>query len=131
VGELFDCHSRFEFSRCFSNSINVTIGSIAGTLFSSSLSAYALVAYKVRGKNLVFALLMATLMLPAQVTVIPLFKLYAPRLHRGRPHRRRIRAAHPHYSIHPPRQARPADHCRLHLHRHLERPVEPAAVPIR
>ena len=67
----------FEFSRYFANSVIVTTGCIAGTLFSSCLSAYALVAYNVRGKHIVFALLMATLMLPAQVTVIPLFKLYA------------------------------------------------------
>lgn len=66
----------FEFSRYFANSIIVTAGCIAGTLVSSCLTAYALVAYKVRGKNLVFGLLLATLMLPAQVTVIPLFKLY-------------------------------------------------------
>jgi multiple sugar transport system permease protein len=67
----------FEFGRYFSNSVTVTVGCIAGTLFSSCLSAYALVAYKVRGKNLIFSLLMATLMLPAQVTVIPLFRMYA------------------------------------------------------
>lgn len=67
----------FQFSRYFANSATVTLGCIAGTLFSASLSAYALVVYKVRGKNVIFALLMATLMLPAQVTVIPLFRLYA------------------------------------------------------
>jgi multiple sugar transport system permease protein len=67
----------FEFSRYFTNSVIVTFGCIAGTLVSSCLTAYALVAYKVRGKNLVFGLLLATLMLPQQVTVIPLFKLYA------------------------------------------------------
>jgi multiple sugar transport system permease protein len=72
-----DAIRSFEFSRYFTNSVTVTIGCIAGTLFSSCLSAYALVAYKVRGKNLIFGLLMATLMLPAQVTVIPLFRMYA------------------------------------------------------
>lgn len=66
----------FEFSRYFANSLIVTVGCIAGTLVSSCVSAYALVAYKVRGKNLVFGLLLATMMLPGQVTVIPLFRLY-------------------------------------------------------
>lgn len=66
----------FDFSRYFANSVIVSVGCIAGTLVSSCLSAYALVAYKVRGKNFVFALLLATLMLPGQVTSIPLFRLY-------------------------------------------------------
>ncbi|HEX4054267.1 MAG TPA: carbohydrate ABC transporter permease [Tepidisphaeraceae bacterium] len=66
----------FEFSRYFANSLFVTVGCIAGTLVSASLSAYALVAFKVRGKNIVFGLLLSTMMLPAQVTVIPLFRLY-------------------------------------------------------
>ncbi|MGD0139820.1 MAG: carbohydrate ABC transporter permease [Tepidisphaeraceae bacterium] len=66
----------FEFSRYFANSVFVTVACIAGTLVSSCLTAYALVAYKVRGNNLVFGLLLATLMLPGQVTVIPLFRLY-------------------------------------------------------
>jgi multiple sugar transport system permease protein len=66
----------FQFSRYALNSCTVTMGCIVGTLVSSCLSAYALVAYKVRGKNLIFGLLLATLMLPGQVTVIPLFRLY-------------------------------------------------------
>jgi multiple sugar transport system permease protein len=66
----------FEFSRYFANSLTISISCIAGTLISSCLTAYALVAYKVRGKNLVFGLLLATLMLPGQVTVIPLFRMY-------------------------------------------------------
>jgi multiple sugar transport system permease protein len=66
----------FDFSRYFANSVTVSIGCIAGTLISSCLSAYALVAYKVRGKNFLFALLLATMMLPIQVTAIPLFRLY-------------------------------------------------------
>jgi ABC-type glycerol-3-phosphate transport system permease component len=66
----------FAFSRYFTNSVVVTAGCITGTLASSCITAYALVAYKVRGKNLVFGLLLATMMLPGQVTVIPLFRLY-------------------------------------------------------
>jgi multiple sugar transport system permease protein len=66
----------FQFSRYTLNSCTVTIGCIVGTLVSSCLSAYALVAYKARGKNLIFGLLLATLMLPGQVTIIPLFRLF-------------------------------------------------------
>jgi len=75
-GNYLEAIRSFEFSRYFKNSAIVTIGCIAGTLISSCLSAYALVAYKARGKNLIFGLLLATMMLPGQVTVIPLFRLY-------------------------------------------------------
>jgi multiple sugar transport system permease protein len=67
---------RFEFSRYFTNSVTISVGCIIGTLASSCISAYALVAYKARGKNLLFGLLLATMMLPIQVTAIPLFRLY-------------------------------------------------------
>ena len=75
-GNYLQAIRSFEFNRYFTNSVVVTVGCIAGTLISSSLSAYALVAYKVAGKNLIFGLLLATMMLPQQVTVIPLFRLY-------------------------------------------------------
>jgi len=50
--------------------------SVLGTILSSSLVAYSLARIRWRGRNLFFALIIATLMVPAQVTLIPLFLIF-------------------------------------------------------
>jgi ABC-type glycerol-3-phosphate transport system permease component len=67
----------FEFSRYVLNSLLICVATIAGTLVSCSLAAYAFACLRAPGRNLIFALLLGTMMLPAQVTIIPLFKLFA------------------------------------------------------
>ena len=67
----------FEFGRYLLNSIFVTTMTIIGTLISCSLAAYAFVFIEVRFKALIFAALLSTMLLPAQVTIIPLFKFFA------------------------------------------------------
>ena len=67
----------FDFSRYLFNSLFVCVATIAGTLVSCSLAAYAFACLRARGRDVVFALLLGTMMLPGQVTVIPLFKLFA------------------------------------------------------
>ena len=49
---------------------------IIGTLLSSSLVAYAFACLKWPGRNVVFIFVLATMMLPMQVTMIPLFVLF-------------------------------------------------------
>ena len=67
----------FEFGRYLLNSIFVTTMTIIGTLISCSLAAYAFVFIEVRFKGPIFAALLSTMLLPAQVTIIPLFKFFA------------------------------------------------------
>ncbi len=67
----------FEFGRFLWNSVFVTGMTIAGTLVSCSAAAYAFVFIRVRFKGPIFAALLATMMLPGQVTIIPLFKFFA------------------------------------------------------
>lgn len=66
----------FDFGRYLLNSLAIAALSIAGTLISCSLAAYAFVCIPARGKGVLFALLLSTLMLPGQVTVIPLFRVF-------------------------------------------------------
>jgi ABC-type glycerol-3-phosphate transport system permease component len=68
--------TEFNVARYFWNSIVVTTLTLAGTLVSCTLAAYAFVCLPWRGKNIVFALLLSTLMLPGQVTIIPVFRLF-------------------------------------------------------
>jgi multiple sugar transport system permease protein len=51
--------------------------STVGVLVSSIPVAYALSRLRWRGRNVAFVLVLATMMLPAQVTVVPLYVMYA------------------------------------------------------
>lgn len=67
----------FDFLRYFLNSTFIALMTIAGTLISCSLAAYAFARLPARGAGLLFAILLSTTMLPAQVTVIPLFSWFS------------------------------------------------------
>ncbi|HNB54064.1 MAG TPA: carbohydrate ABC transporter permease [Anaerolineales bacterium] len=59
------------FSEYFINSILITVITLAGELVFSILAAYAFARIDFPGKNVMFAILLATLMIPAMVTTIP------------------------------------------------------------
>lgn len=67
----------FAYDRFFLNSAFVAAMSVAGTVLTCCPAAYAFAFYNVRAQGPLFAALLATLMLPAQVTIIPLFNAYA------------------------------------------------------
>jgi len=58
------------------NSVFLTIVATAGTLVSSSLAGYAFARFRFPGRNLLFTLTLATLMLPAYVLLIPNYLLF-------------------------------------------------------
>ena len=59
--------------RWFLNSAIVSISVVAAVLFTSSLAGYIFAKFEFKGKNAVFILLLATMMVPFQVTMIPVF----------------------------------------------------------
>jgi ABC-type glycerol-3-phosphate transport system permease component len=61
------------FDRYFMNSVIITAVTLAGLLTTSILAAYAFARINFWGKNIVFALLLATMMIPESVTLIPNF----------------------------------------------------------
>jgi multiple sugar transport system permease protein len=58
------------------NTLHVTVLSVAFTLLSCSLVAYGFSRITWRARDVVFVLVLATMMLPAQVTMIPVFLIY-------------------------------------------------------
>ena len=64
------------FIDALSNSIVVTVLVVIGTILSSSLVGTAFARIRFRGRQPTFLLMLATMMLPAQVTMIPLFILF-------------------------------------------------------
>lgn len=61
------------FSLYFWNSVRITLVSVAGELVFCTLAAYAFARMEFPGKNFIFTLLLATLMLPEAVTWVPNF----------------------------------------------------------
>ncbi len=64
------------FLRYLGNTVIYCGFSVLGTILSSSLVAYSLARIRWPGRNLFFAIVIATLMVPAQVTLIPLFLVF-------------------------------------------------------
>ncbi|HEX2914919.1 MAG TPA: carbohydrate ABC transporter permease [Chloroflexia bacterium] len=59
------------------NSVIIAIVFTICSVIISSLAGYAFAKYRWRGRDLVFFLFLATLMIPNQVTFVPLFKIMA------------------------------------------------------
>jgi len=58
------------------NSIFLTVVATTGTVASSSLAGFAFARFRFPGKNLLFSITLATLLLPAYVLLIPNFMLF-------------------------------------------------------
>ncbi len=63
------------FSKYFLNSVLITLGTLAGLLFTSILAGYAFARIEFKGKNLLFGIFLATMMIPESVTLIPNYML--------------------------------------------------------
>ncbi len=61
------------FLQFFKNSVIVAIGITLFSLFLNSLGGYAFAKYRFPGREKIFALLLATMMVPGQITMIPVF----------------------------------------------------------
>lgn len=65
------------FSVYYRNTILIAGASILGTLLSSSLVAYGFARLRFWGRDVLFILVLATMMLPGQVTMIPIYILFS------------------------------------------------------
>jgi alpha-1,4-digalacturonate transport system permease protein len=65
----------FDFSRYFLNSIIVTVAATALTLTINSMAAFALAKYNFRGRDALFLLTLATIMIPLQVILLPVYRV--------------------------------------------------------
>lgn len=64
------------FLDAMSNTIVITVLCVLGQIISCSLVGYAFARLRFRGRDAAFLVMIATMMLPAQVTMIPLFLLF-------------------------------------------------------
>lgn len=65
--------TKLPFMKSLFNSVLITICSTLLTLFSASMAAYIFAKFEFKHKNLLFTLFLASMMIPIQVTGIPIF----------------------------------------------------------
>jgi multiple sugar transport system permease protein len=65
------------FPQLFRNTLVIAIAGMIGTLLSSICVAYAFARFPIPGKNILFIILIGTIILPGQVTLIPTYAFFA------------------------------------------------------
>jgi multiple sugar transport system permease protein len=73
VDNFVEAWNQAPFPRYFANSIFMAGSCTAGTIFTSILAAYAFARLRFFGKDLLFVMFLATMMIPFEVTLIPDF----------------------------------------------------------
>lgn len=68
--------AKISFGTFFKNSFVIALTATIGTVFSSSLIAFGLSRCRFRGNRLVFAAVLLTMMVPAQVLMVPQYLWY-------------------------------------------------------
>jgi len=72
-----DAWRLINFPKLFSNTLIIAISGMIGTLLSSVCVAYAFARFPIPGKNILFIILISTIILPGQVTLIPTYAFFA------------------------------------------------------
>jgi len=70
---FFEAMTMQPFGRFFLNTLIVALASVAGQLIFCSMAAYAFARLRFKGRDKLFGLYLATMMIPAIVTIIPAF----------------------------------------------------------
>jgi multiple sugar transport system permease protein len=72
-----DAVTIFPFGQYLFNTTIITVSVVVLTVLSSSLVAYGFSRMRFRGRDVLFAICLSTMMLPGQVTMIPLYAAFA------------------------------------------------------
>jgi multiple sugar transport system permease protein len=75
-GNFATVWSQLNFPRLLFNTATVAVLSTIGAVFSSALVAYGFARFRFPGKNILFIILLATIILPFQVTLIPTYAAF-------------------------------------------------------
>jgi multiple sugar transport system permease protein len=67
---------RMDFWPALANTVVITTLCIAGQIISCSLVGFGFARFRFRGRSILFMIMLSTMMLPAQVTMIPVFILF-------------------------------------------------------
>ena len=64
------------FARQYFNSLYISVVVTAGTMLIASLAGYAFARIKFRGQNLLFLVVLIGLLIPSEVTIVPMFQIF-------------------------------------------------------
>ena len=67
---------KMDFEPALANTVVVTTLSVIGQVISCSLVGFGFARFRFRGRAILFMVMLSTMMLPAQVTMIPVFVLF-------------------------------------------------------
>jgi len=71
-----DSWTAMNFTRMLLNTLIIIVASLTGGLLTASMVAYGFARLRFRGRNVLFLVVLGTLMVPAQVTAIPTFLMF-------------------------------------------------------
>jgi ABC-type glycerol-3-phosphate transport system permease component len=74
--ELWEKLPNQAFPYLLFNSVKISLLTVVGQVLTCSMAAFAFAVVRFRGRNFLFALLLATMMIPGQVALIPNFILF-------------------------------------------------------
>lgn len=66
----------YHFSLAYFNSLKIAFCNVIGAVMTSSLAGYAFAKLKFKGRDVLFLLYLATMMIPSQITIIPKFAIF-------------------------------------------------------
>jgi len=66
-----DAWEQAKFAKYFMNSIIITLTTVTGLVFTSVFAGYAFGRMKFWGRNIIFAILLSTMMIPETITLLP------------------------------------------------------------
>jgi multiple sugar transport system permease protein len=72
-----DVWNLIDFPRLLFNTVAIALIGMVGTIVSCTLVAYGFARFRFPGRSLLFTLLIATIFLPAAVTIIPTYTMFA------------------------------------------------------
>jgi multiple sugar transport system permease protein len=74
---FFEAWAKGNFATFYLNTTMIAVLNVVAVVISCSVAAYAFARISFPGRNALFLLVLSTMMLPAQVTLIPLFMIFS------------------------------------------------------
>ncbi|RJX39905.1 carbohydrate ABC transporter permease [Paenibacillus pinisoli] len=67
---------KYQFAQYYWNTIKITVITVIGSLLTSSLAGFAFAKLKFKGRDILFLLYLATMIIPSQILLVPRFIVF-------------------------------------------------------
>ena len=76
-GNFEEAWTRIQFPKLLGNTLAIAVFGVIGTVLSSTVVAYGFARFPIPGKSILFIVLISTIILPRQVTLVPTYALFS------------------------------------------------------